>query len=42
MNDSNWAMYILDYSMTQLRSLSLDANVTVSIFIESSMIFWKS
>jgi len=32
-------MYILDYSMTQLRSLKLDANVTVSIFIESLTIF---
>ena len=42
MNDSNWAMYILDYSMTQLRLLKLDVNVIVSIFIESSMIFWKS
>ncbi len=35
-------MYILDYSMTQQRSLKLDANVIVSIFIESSKIFWKS
>ncbi len=34
MNESNWAIYILDYSMTQLRSLKLDANMTVSIFIE--------
>jgi len=32
-------MYILDYSMTQLRSFKLDVNVTVSISIESSMIF---
>jgi len=32
-------MYISDYSMTQLMSLNLDANVTVSISIRSSMIF---
>ncbi len=30
------------FSMTQQRSLKLDANVIVSIFIESSKIFWKS
>ncbi len=32
-------MYILDYLMTQLMSLNLDANMTVSIFIKLSMIF---
>ncbi len=42
MNELNWAMYISDYSMTQLISLNLDANMTVSIFIKSSMIFWKN
>ncbi len=35
-------MYILDYSMTQQRSLKSDANVIVLISIESSKIFWKS
>ncbi len=42
MNELNWAIYILDYLMMQLRSLKLDANMIVSIFIKSSKIFWKS
>ncbi len=42
MNESNWVIYISDYSMTQLRSFKLDANVTVSTSIRSLTIFWKS
>ncbi len=42
MNELNWAMYISDYLMTQLKSLNLDVNVTMLIFIRSSMIFWKN
>jgi len=41
-NESNWAMYISDYLTMQLRLLSQDANVTVSIHTRSSMSFWKS
>ncbi len=35
-------MYILDYWVTQQRSLKLDVNMIVSISIESSKIFEKS
>ncbi len=42
MNELNWTMYILDYSMTQQKLLRLNVNVIVSIFIELSKIFWKS
>ncbi len=34
MNESNWAMYILDYSMTQLKLLKLNVNMIMLIFIK--------